>query len=77
MFFKMDALKNFLNFTGKKPVLESFPNKVAGLKVCNFIKKSLQRRSFPVKFYKFLGAPFLKNTCGDCFWKGSVKKLAQ
>ena len=38
-FFKLDAPKNFANFTRKKPVLESLPNKVAGLKVCNFIKK--------------------------------------
>ena len=28
MFFKLDALKNFANFTGKKPVLEFLPNKV-------------------------------------------------
>ena len=60
MFFKMDALKNFANFTGKKPVLNSLPNKVEGLKVCNFIKKKLQHRCFPVKFHKFLRAPFFK-----------------
>ena len=73
MFFKMDALKNFLNFTGKKPVLESFPNKVAGLKVCNFIKKSLQRRCFPVKFHKFLGAPFFKEHLRWLFLEGVCK----
>ena len=38
MFFKIDVPKNFANFTGKKPVLESLLDKVAGLKVCNFIK---------------------------------------
>ena len=31
-------------------VLESLFNKVAGLKVCNFIKKTLRHRRFPVKF---------------------------
>ena len=29
------------------------------LKVCNFIKKRLQHRRFPVKFVKFLRTPFL------------------
>ena len=60
MFFKLDALKNFGNFTGKKPMLESFPNRVAGLKVCNFIKKRLQHRCFPVKVHKFLITPVFK-----------------
>ena len=46
MFFKIDVLKNFANFTGKKPVLESLLNKVAGLNACNFIKKILQHRFF-------------------------------
>ena len=34
----------------KTLVLESLFNKVAGLKVCNFIKKTLRHRRFPVKF---------------------------
>ena len=36
------------------PVLESLFNKVAGLglKVCNFIKKRLQRRFFPANIAK-------------------------
>ena len=46
MFFKIDVLKNFANFTEKH------------LKACNFIKKRLQHRCFPVKFAKFLKAPF-------------------
>ena len=28
IFFKIDVLKNFANFIGKKPVLESLPNTV-------------------------------------------------
>ena len=37
-------------------------NKVAELRVCNFIKKRLQHRCFPVKFAKFLGTPFFHRT---------------
>ena len=33
-------------------------NKVAGLKACNFIKKRLQHRCFPVKFAKFFRTSF-------------------
>ena len=33
-------------------------NKVADLRACNFIKKRLQHRYFPVKFAKFLRTPF-------------------
>ena len=35
-------------------MLESLFNKVEDLKTCNFIKKRLQHRCFPVKFCKFL-----------------------
>ena len=38
MFFKIGGPKNFAIFTGKQ-LLESFLNKVAGLKTCNIIKK--------------------------------------
>ena len=30
---------------------------------CNFIKRRLQHRCFPVKFAKFIRAPILKNIC--------------
>ena len=45
------------------PVLEPLLNKAAGLQVCNFIKKILQHRYFPVKFEKFFITPILKNIC--------------
>ena len=38
MYFKIGALKNFANFTGKIPVLESLFKKVAGIQACNFTK---------------------------------------
>ena len=43
------------------PVLESLFNKAAALQVCNFIKKRLQDRCFPVIIAKFLRVPILKN----------------
>ena len=42
----------------KTPMLES-PNKVAGLKTGNFIKKKLHNKCFPVNIAKFLRAVFL------------------
>ena len=38
-------------------MLEPFFNKVAGLKACNFIKKKLQHKCFPVNIAKYLRAP--------------------
>ena len=40
-----------------------FFNKVAGLQVCNFIKKILRHMYFPVKVAKFFRTPILKNIC--------------
>ena len=52
----------------KAPVLDSLFNKVAGQKACNFIKKRLQHKCFPVKFVKFLKTRFfIQNTSGGCF----------
>ena len=53
MYFKIGALRNFANFTGKIPVLESLFKKVSGIQACNFTKKRLQHRWFPVKFIVF------------------------
>ena len=64
-----DALQNrcyekFRKFHRKLPVLESLFNKVAGLQVCNVIKKRLQQKCVLVKFTKLLRTPFLQNTSG-------------
>ena len=45
------------------PVLESLFNKVASLKACSFIKKSLQRRCFPGNIANFLRTSILQNIC--------------
>ena len=53
VFCKKGVLRNFAKFTGKHLCQSLF-------QACNFIKKGLQHRSFPVKFVKFLRTPFLK-----------------
>ena len=58
MFFKIGALKNFANFTGKIHVLEIPIKKASGPQACKFIKKRLQQRYFLVKFAKFSRALF-------------------
>ena len=57
MFFKIVVLKSFANFTGKHLSWSLF-NMFAGPQNCNFIKKRLQHRAFPIKFAKFLRTPF-------------------
>ena len=42
----------------KNTCFGAFFNKYPGLKACNFIKKRLQHRCFPVKFAKLLRTPF-------------------
>ena len=44
-------------------MLESRFNKVAGPQACNFIRKRLQHRCFPVKFAIFFRTAILKNVC--------------
>ena len=66
MFFEIGVLK-VCNIHRKTPVLESLFSKVASLEACNFIKKRLQHRCFPVNIAKFLIKLYLKNTTGGCF----------
>ena len=54
-------LLKILQYLQEMPVLESHFKKVAGLKICNFIKKRPQCRCFPVNIVKFLRLPILKN----------------
>ena len=65
----------FRNVHRKTSVLESFCSKYGELKACNFIKKRLQHRCFPVKFAKFLRTPFLQNISGGCSWKYLMNSL--
>ena len=63
VFCKKSCSLELRKFHRKIPVLESLFNRVTGLKGCNFIKKRLQHRCFPVKSKTFLRAPILKNIC--------------
>ena len=72
MFFRIGVLKNFVHFT-RKHRCESLFNKVASLNTCNFIKKSLRHRCFPLKCTKFLRTPFFTEhlqgaASGRRFW---------
>ena len=66
VFFEISVL-NVCNIHRKMPVSESLFSKVASLEACNFIKKRLQHRCFPVNIAKFLRKFYLKNTTGGCF----------
>ena len=46
------CVPKFCNIHRKTPVKESLFDKVAGLKVCNFIKKRLKHSCFPVNIEK-------------------------
>ena len=61
---KKTVLKNFAIFTGKHLYWSHFlifTFHVLDLPACNFIKKRLQHKFFPVKFAKFLRTIVLKN----------------
>ena len=56
VFLKMKCSERFRKIQRKTPVLEPLFNKVAGIKMCNFIKETLSK-VFPVNFVKFLRTP--------------------
>ena len=64
---KKDVLKNFAKLHREAPVLESLFGNFGGPQPCNFFKKRLQHRSFPVKFAKFLEHLFWRTSGKDCF----------
>ena len=51
----------------KAPVLGSIFKNVAGLKACDFNKKWLKHRLFPVNKAKFLRISIVMNICDHCF----------
>ena len=60
VFFKLGILKCH-NINMKTPKLESFLNKSD--QACNFIKKRLQHRCFPVNIPKFIRTYLFQNIC--------------
>ena len=67
MFYTTAVLKNLAIFTGKALCSSIFLSENAGLQSCNFIKKRLQHRCFPVNIAQFLRASLLKNICETLF----------
>ena len=65
-FSKKGVLKKFLKIHLKTHVLESYFNRVSGLRVVTLLKKRLQHRCFQINFMKFLRTPFLQNTSVIC-----------
>ena len=64
IFYKKGALKNFAIFKGKHLRRSPFFIKFhEDLEACNFIKKKLRHRCFPVNIAKFFRTPILKNIC--------------
>ena len=57
------VLKKFAIFTGKHLTWSLVVIKLQALKTCNFMKKILQHRFFPVNIAKILRTPVLKNIC--------------
>ena len=60
VFYKKRVLRNFAKFTGKHRARVSLLIKLQA--ACNFIKKEILARCFPVDFKKFLKHFFLQNT---------------
>ena len=67
--------KKFCSVYRKALVLESFFNKHADLKACNFIKRRLQHRYLPVKSAKFIRTPFFPEHTVVCFWNYLINSL--
>ena len=67
------ALSNFAKFIEKQLCQSLFFNKVGCL--CNFIKKILWHRCFPVNFAKFIWTPILQNISGWLLLALDVKKV--
>ena len=74
MFCKKSVPRNFAKVTGKHLCQSLFFNKVEGA-ACNFIKKRLRHRCFPVKFVKFLRAPSLTEHVLWLFLANCLNKL--
>ena len=64
---KKAVLKMFAIFHRRARVLESFFNKVAGLRPATLLKKRLQHRCLSMRIAKFLRTPIFKNICKQLF----------
>ena len=69
---KKGVLRNVIKSTGKHLCHSLFFVKVAGIRPATLLKKRLWHRCFPVKFAKFLRAPFLQNASGRLLLEGLI-----
>ena len=76
VFCKKIYSSKFIKFHRKTLASECLFNKVACLNACNFIKKRLWHRCFPVKFVKFSRTPILKNICERLLLHHGYSRLA-
>ena len=67
VFHKKAVFKNLAIFIGKHLCRSAFINENASFQSCNFIKKRVQHRCFPVTIAKFLRTSVLKNICERLF----------
>ena len=63
---KKGVLKKFHKIHLNTTVLESYFNRVSGLRAVSLLEKTLQHRCFQVNFVKFPRTPFLHNTSVIC-----------
>ena len=61
-------LQMFIKIGVLKISQQSLENTYAGLKACNYIRKRLQNKCFPVNIAKFFTTAILRNTSNGCFW---------
>ena len=55
-------------YSQKALMLESLFNQVAGLQVCNFVKKRLRQRYFSMKIASFQKHLFWRKSVNGCYW---------
>ena len=71
--FRNSRLEVFCKKRAFKNLLESFFKKSCRLEGCNFIKKGLQHRCFPVNFAKSFKNLFCRTSANRIFWNFLLK----
>ena len=65
--YRKSCFQKFRNIHRETPVLESPFNRFAGFKTCNFPKKGLRHRRFPVNIAKFLRTLIWWKSADNCY----------
>ena len=72
VFYEKMCSEKFRNIPKKKYVVETLFYNVAGIQACNFIKKRLKHRCFPVNIAKFSRTPILKSILEQLLLIGKI-----